>query len=515
MDRRAFLVMSISTITALSVSGCPWIRRRDPVPNIPDSLPVIDVHSHVFNAADLPIKGFIEYVALSNFNPDGLKTFAAILVNAIGNFAPGYEQEKNRLDILLGSKLTKTVERAWEGEDEDRINAYKNRINEQINKLVVNEKDGRVLSDEKLFLNSLRQELGNGTKGLKDRDWYAESKAGIGQIARYIVWGGKLLRYRYQQVMDICQYYPRVDLFTPAIIDFDYWLDDKGKTEINAYLYQARVSVGQQMVLMQLINKWSKGLVRPYVAYDPLRDVINNKQSFDWVKNAIATQGAIGVKLYPPMGFVPLGNNELKFCHSNVQGLGQKLDEALLQLYKYCESKQIPIMAHYANSNINGRCEEYKTRAQSEGWARVLKECPDLHLNLGHFATHDLANNHWRDAVRTLMINCKHVYADISHVEELEDPVKVDEFFNALIVWLDAVPGKRELLLKRLMYGSDWIMVAKEKIGKDYYRRLVGKYGDYIGENARNEFVGPNAARFLGVIVVPRRSQTNCKLAVS
>lgn len=502
MNRRDF----IQTIVALSVSqilgACHFSRRSVPIPEIPPGQVVIDVHAHTFNAADLPVDGFIKYVALSNVKIPDVDTLAAILIHAIADVgAPRFDQEHTRLETLLGQKsLLLKEQKNWEREDKQREDKYRNAVNNAINNIQKQAVMKTAGTSEQAFMQSLYNEFSINAKSAVPVDWYSLSEKGVGVIPRYIVWGAKLLRYRYQQIEDIRETYGHVDLFATTLVDFDLWFADG--TNNNAeqkMLLATRVTIEQQMELMRLIARWSGGLVHPYVAYDPRRDVEKGGQALACVKKAIEEQGAIGVKLYPPMGFVALGNKGLEFCNSPDRKFGEKLDEALKGLYRYCEHQEIPLIAHMANSNYNGRCEPYKGRAHPKYWAEVLKIFPKLRLNFGHFGTHELPGGEWSRIMRGLMLDYEHVYADLSHVEEFNDSSYVQKFFVGLDEFFGQEPKNRKLLQQRILYGSDWIMLAKETIGKSYFNEVVGEYGNHMGKPARDQFVGENSVRFLGL----------------
>ncbi|MEV0803195.1 hypothetical protein AB0I34_36280 [Kribbella sp. NPDC050281] len=63
--------------------------------------PVVDIHCHNFNADDLPVRGFVQHVALhdSLLSP----AVAGLLDLIVQKGAPGYDEEKARLDALLGT----------------------------------------------------------------------------------------------------------------------------------------------------------------------------------------------------------------------------------------------------------------------------------------------------------------------------------------------------------------------------------------------------------------------------
>ena len=97
------------------------------------------------------------------------------------------------------------------------------------------------------------------------------------------------------------------------------------------------------------------------------------------MRDAVERAGFIGVKLYPPVGFLPLGNAGF----SPDAARGQALDQALRALYATCEAEEIPITAHASPGNEFAL--GYGQLAAPERWAPVLREFPNLRLNFGHF----------------------------------------------------------------------------------------------------------------------------------
>ena len=67
MRRRSFLQ---GFLTALLSTAAPLPLTAQPAGPVP-ARRFIDVHCHFFNAADLPVKGFIRRVVLEDFEPTG------------------------------------------------------------------------------------------------------------------------------------------------------------------------------------------------------------------------------------------------------------------------------------------------------------------------------------------------------------------------------------------------------------------------------------------------------------
>jgi predicted TIM-barrel fold metal-dependent hydrolase len=258
------------------------------------------------------------------------------------------------------------------------------------------------------------------------------------------------------------------------------------------------------MELSVLHNKLNNGSIHPYVPFDPLRDVESDGQVYKDTIEYLQNYGAIGIKLYPPMGFRVYQNSELEFCHSNIENLGIKIDESLMKIYSYCHENEIPILVHTANSNYNLSCKDYVGRADPIYWDRVLEKFNNLRINMGHFAKHSLLGNMWSLTIRRLMLNYPNVYADFSHIERFDNEQYTNDFFYALNDFLNGgETGDRERLLTRFLYGSDWIMLAKERISKKYFLHLVERFDNEFGsqgDNAvRNNFIGGNAYKYLGL----------------
>jgi predicted TIM-barrel fold metal-dependent hydrolase len=191
---------------------------------------------------------------------------------------------------------------------------------------------------------------------------------------------------------------------TPALVDFSKWVEDDHNNPMS-----------QQIAVMSRIARRKNGpRIHGFVGFDPLRQAMYEKNhgpdaenSLKLAQRAIAEQGFIGIKLYPPMGFRPSDNAKLgkdfpchvRFgvpdekgpCAANTpvghDGIGSEpgalLDDVLMRLYAWCADNNVPIMAHTANSN--GTSPDYDMRADPKFWKPVLAAFPKLPLNLAHF----------------------------------------------------------------------------------------------------------------------------------
>jgi predicted TIM-barrel fold metal-dependent hydrolase len=515
--RRTFIKSLIAISVSVSLlNSCKNVMGGGGFPDTSDDyidndLLTIDSHAHVFNAADIPGYSFIKYVLMDGVVILGINTLIWLIVGTLSHIAvPGYKAEAQRLNNSLNPKASKLgLEKVWKAEDLDTQQKAEDFLNSKIDEIYQRQlkstKHHSLLSDEeKEFIEQVNSEIGlrEIPKSLGIIKWVRRLIEAAKLIGRYISWTLAMLRYRYQQIDEIMKTYKKIKVFTPALVDFDNWFESSsGKVE-------TRVSIREQMQLSVLHAKKYKGAVMPFVAYDPLRDVKNNGQTLKDTIDYLSNYGAIGVKIYPPMGFRVYGNIGLSFCNIDINNLGEKLDQRLLALYKYCAKNDIPILAHTARSNKNGICnDDYIDRANPKHWQEVLKmeECKNLRINLGHFATHSkLENNEWSDSIRYLITTYENVYADLSHIEELGTRKYKRKFFKELKNFINRTGEVDSMKIRsRLMYGSDWIMLRKENVSKRYLDLMTSEFARMFPQDERKKavqnFISKNAQAFMAL----------------
>lgn len=486
-----------------------WIR----------GLPVIDAHCHVFNARDIPAIHFITKVFLPHYAPslsaaNRRRLESEIAIYAAGTLGrtPGYEQERAVLEVLLA------------GESESEAMA------------VAGDLPGFARgSDRACFGSDVTDNI-----------------AGVRNLVTI------LTNFRYKNFQALMRTNESavdgvgVALYTPALVDMDYWLGFGGEGEagvsdvgVDAFALR-QTAPWRQAELMEMIQRLNPGRCHGFVSFCPWRqldDAYHNalvgddsvrrrKTALETVEDAVLNRGFLGVKLYPPMGFFPLGNASLPvdaFPEAAAREpyaaeFGRLLDEALLSLYRFCAEHEVPIMAHAAPSNGAGvfrptadKAYPYEMRAHPSGWARVLAQpgLSELRINLAHFGgAHDHRTTvEWREGIGTLMDSYPNVYTDLSHYPEM----LMDNFIGTgqhCREGAEALESVRKGFLggdtggervRRILYGSDWSMLSKEFYYGDYlpvvahmYRRKIYGMGGGAEINARG-FLSGNAVRFLGL----------------
>jgi predicted TIM-barrel fold metal-dependent hydrolase len=320
---------------------------------------------------------------------------------------------------------------------------------------------------------------------------------------------------RWDNVLALEDMYRDIDLFTPAFVDLGEGL---GRPMSN--MREATALVGN-------IARLSGGRVHCLVAFDPMHQVLWSqhhleKGNEDWeeplatVQHWIDSQGAVGVKLYPPMGFAPLANTTWA-CPTNdlpsgkdyrgADGIkmfretyGLELDRALDSLYDYCVTKNVPILAHANNSRYaNKECARHDGLGSPEQWAVALDKYPTLRVCLGHFggiierdkkaSAYELSN--WTASFAKLMQNHPNAHADLSSLDlAIGDENDRSETKKALA---DLLADKT--IAPRVLYGSDWSMLALHKGFERYPERLQS----LLPDDQVADVMGLNAVRFLGL----------------
>jgi predicted TIM-barrel fold metal-dependent hydrolase len=216
------------------------------------------------------------------------------------------------------------------------------------------------------------------------------------------------------------------------------------------------------------------------------------ESALDVVKLAVERYGFVGVKLYPPMGWRPLGNRRTVDMTNAEAG---QVDEILRELYSWCEQQQVPITAHCNASNEAHWA--YRDLSSPDNWELVLEEFPDLHLNLGHFggARIDEPADGWPWKIAHLVNRFDHLCADVGN--HRIDKVELRE------VYLDRLKGMftasaTSKMQERLMYGSDWYMLAILPDHREFLNNYEASYRKRFDDEATDAFLGGIALRYLG-----------------
>ncbi|WP_154660880.1 amidohydrolase family protein [Microvirga lotononidis] len=325
-------------------------------------------------------------------------------------------------------------------------------------------------------------------------------------------------QYRYVNVLEYLSRYSsgssrKIDLIICHQLDFDWSL---------AHGQPTKTSIQDQINVMEQISILTGGRVHCFAPFDPMRQVAYDLQLIQesplaLVQRAISSQGFIGVKMYPPMGFAPMGNSSLSWSRWREPwiapalqrpDIGVLLDRALLQLYSWCIANNVPIMAHTSKSNSPSSDFEKLTKASY--WQSVPA---GLSVTFGHFGNTEVGLQSNLDRAKQYMKLMQpmgnhgaNFYADSAYfTHAITNPSNLKSALRTLFKTMQG-PGSVPLS-ERLMYGSDWEMLIIE--GGDtfgYLRTFEQIFAELSGDPSigaegtlSDRFFGINAADHLSL----------------
>jgi predicted TIM-barrel fold metal-dependent hydrolase len=445
-------------------------------------MPIVDIHCHAFNADDLPVRGFIHRLHLRNLF---LGTTLAELVDKLiqGN-APGYAADLARLDSLLGPsdplEMPMSAPSSVGPEQfEDEVDRALADLYQQDSDLV--ERIGGAIADEHAPIDGAPP---------------PEGVADLWRNARRAVRWVKLFgRSRLDLVADYVQTFgDEVDLVTPLLVDLGTGLGDLAKTsgreQIALFEKMSRAS------MLGVLPGAGKAQLHPFVGFDPLRELRARRTNdietpLDLVRTAVLRYGFVGVKVYPPMGWRPSGNHSRRGLSSTDAA---EVDRIVDDLAQWCAAEQVPITAHCANSNHADPA--FDGFGGPDDWVPVLRRHAALHVNLGHFGgvSAHIADDGWPWRIARACLELPGLFADVGN-HRIYDGALTRSYLAVLEQMFASVPT--QVMAERIMYGSDWFMVA---IHPEYerflsvYRDLFGRFGP----ERTDRFLGGNALTFLG-----------------
>ena len=431
---------------------------------------IVDIHCHNFNADDLPVKGFVRRVI-------GTKTALAKIVDGVidskvQGYAPGFKQELKEIAARLDPAAAGLEAAIFEPDLDQEADDIFNELAEQ-NVELVREAGVEV---------SLEEGPGAGQEGLESvLDWGSAVK-------RWIKWALLFAKARIRLTEILAQTYGEVDLFTPMLVDLEPGLGDRPETSIRDQLeMQSEIS---KVSMLGRLRGAEDTRVHPFVGFDPRRP-----EGVDLVVEAVNDFGFVGVKMYPPMGFRPLGNAHTPLPIGMDTAQAAAADAALRELYGFCQREDVPITAHGNPTNFAD--EEFEGFSSPHNWRMVLSEFPELHLNLGHFGGKGKGEHpDWPHQIAALATAFPYLFADIGNhqLDGLDDYMTMlEQLFSTKAT---------EDMMGRVMFGTDWFMVASHRDFKSFLTGFETYFGKHFPAKdfpkALESFMGGAALHFLG-----------------
>jgi predicted TIM-barrel fold metal-dependent hydrolase len=447
---------------------------------------VVDVHCHTFNADDIPVKGFLERVELHDSRLG--TALASVLDDLIQGGAPDYATDLARVDAILGPSSALEAAPAFEPQSQEQFEAEVDLAFQdlQARSPATVERIGTLVAETEADESG----AAGGDEGVRDT---------IAAARRGIRWAKMFARSRLDQAAALVRTFDdQVDLFTPLLVDLGTGLGDQAKT-----------SNREQMVLFEKISRLSmlgklpgqgKAHFHFFIGFDALRElrarqVGDLETPLDLVKTAVGTYGFVGVKVYPPMGWRPSGNEAWGPIDDNEAAM---LDKIVIDLATWCADEDVPITAHGNRSNYADPHFEQAEYGSPAQWRKVLASCPGLHLNLGHFggASKQWTTSGWPWQIAQAMHDFPGLYADVGN-HRIDDEDLVDAYFAMLLAMRD--DASTAAVTDRLMYGTDWFMEAIHPEPERFLESYRDAYDEHFGGPAATaRFMGKNALHFLG-----------------
>lgn len=518
--RRDVLRLVSVGVIANVLSGCRPILP--PAGACDLSHPVVDVHCHFFNAADVPVEGLVRYVALREPKPNFKRVADAMeargvsnalivfLVTALGDVAP---KAKDELAILK-----RRARRPSEAELERRKDEQLRTAVRQLVGLAAGQRVSGMArsSAETPDYAGLLNELGgdatlwrtfqrrSGPVAEDDVDTLVKAAKAHDKIGTYLTFVRLMQDYREDLAESYIKIFAtkcRLSLITPSILDFEKSIGGRASPQ--------RDQIDVMDEVQQLVTKRTGIRMHSFVGFDPHREARRPGSAMANIQYAIMEKGFVGVKIYPPMGFKAWGNAD------------PAIDAALKRLYVWCRDNDVPIMAHAENS-IGAGC-GYGELASPAYWKKLLdtNRYDKLRINLAHFGAFDeiirpgaptgvmvsCAKDKfsgpptWEDIIgRTIDHGRRpNLFADLSYLSELVSSDDEDLHRNIrglLDKWLYIYDRDA----RHLMFGTDWSMMALERNYNAYVPRIKDELSRAgVSEDRQQNIFWRNASRFLGL----------------
>ncbi|MCF3974542.1 amidohydrolase family protein [Paracoccus salsus] len=543
LSRRRFVHLALGS-TALSGCGISGLIQPGPQTDLP-GIPV-DAHMHLFNGADVPVIGWltqVDFTAESGGSlPDITKSpLVRLIVSFLANATPTAGAELARLP----ARLPRPSQRQMRDEGVDRLAVFLERYQDAV---LTGADDPDVM--ELLSAGSPVQQQ----RRVEDQQLFADLAAAAGlappeiaaepviveeapaitgpmatrraapppappapapstrqiaeglfdprnqrgdplkqTLAGMVQWAELMTRPRAQIMQQAVSLYGRpteLRVFCNHLLDIGYWLR---ADEVNQSHPDDLITL-----FAELSARRSDVLVLNFVGFCPLRAAIEGDSAHDRVRRAVTRNGFAGVKLYPPMGFKPLENAGVGFSHARVTppGRGTALDRELRKLYAWCQANDVPIAAHASASMGAGP----GTAGYSAPWLwrPVLRDYPDLRVNLAHFGGFGgHGNPQWENELIAMLDSSPNLYFDSGFWTEAMAgaPTRPEALRSTRALF-----ASEPLAAQRMLYGSDWSMIARLPSHPAYLAGLTSFVDAVTGDARQSQAImGGNARRWLGL----------------
>ena len=316
-----------------------------------------------------------------------------------------------------------------------------------------------------------------------------------------------------------------IDVTIALTIDFDSAFESKPEDDFLTQLKHAENVIQE-----------TKGKVRGFVGFDPRRE-----DGLEIVDDYIRNRGFLGIKLYPALGFYPLGTNEKPQPQLESGPSPATIDHRLHALYAYAVEHDLAITAHCSSGGMKGgrrivhdqvangdeSAHFFNYMGAPLNWLPVLEKYPRLKLNIAHWGgwrcwlpapieeyvektekrlieRKVLTFTNWADEISRLLRSDKYpnLYTDLSYhaAPAMEEPYSKDPLkrIPAEEYPLRMIPLMREEKIRpRVLFGSDMPVLSQDCSLSDYWIGHEKMYRDHNMAKVFTQVSETNSLRFL------------------
>lgn len=544
LDRRALLTTSLATLTAACVTCPPLARSKAPA-----APKISDAHCHLFNAADLPIAGFLNFVVIPEYLPHVPEVALALIDSAV-----------TVLKEMACPAADESGGRVHDATPLEFANRLADRIDAEAGPSPVAALDTAAVSDLARSYATLAVLLRRSQPGAAPLAFTDPRKVDRRHLARIAVMGREAARsevgvaealgshsavgpasaartsddlgavwdtikWCYEMVLPRCRHVrdylatmsepsQDTDLLVNLLVDYDTWLGDR-PSDGSAMHDQLRFWSAYSRSVAGRID------LRTFAGYDPLRHaeerIAGQGGSEYWkgltsaVEPGPAVEPALawGFKIYPPMGFKVIGNTgdepakdrsgalvDARWKARGWKNFGAELDAALDQFFDHCARRRIPVIAHGCHSqeasSKTGAFANPRYWFERAQWA-LAKGLPPLRASIAHWTE----TKEFEEYVpRILTMNVRgesDIFFDISYTREFLGDGGPGFLSKLMDLYAPIEAGGHWL-----MFGSDWIMLGRESGVQRYTANAVAAMTSIPWWRDRRQLVlHDNLRRFL------------------
>jgi predicted TIM-barrel fold metal-dependent hydrolase len=472
--------------------------------------PVVDVHAHFFNAADVPVRGFVEE-CLGHKAPPLIQVFLkaiGAIADRLADRAPTAADELKSLAVLVdGARLApagaeglvqKTLENERQATTRRVVEAIRGSDFEQLYREAKARQPGGAAfrsggvspSQVRAVVDAAEAPLPPGQRdGAIRTSSQDEADVADGMLG-FLYY---MLSWRWANVhayMTAYTTHPNafgIDAVLGALVDFDYWLQ-----------CPPRSAQDDQVLVHGLLRDLYGSYFKPVVAYNPWSDINQGGAALARVIEACTKHGFVAVKIYPPMGFRPAGNSINPPPTPKARPDLKQLDATLARFFDECANRRIPVIAHTARSN--GRDHVHDDFGGPDGWETLLARHAGAAstpiIDFGHFG-----GATWTQDFADLMGRRRDValFGDLGYWDDLVCPQTPDPPCNTARTRLQHAMrvevGQGTTVADRTMFATDWLMLSQMKRWSDYPARLHHSIRTIASESQVQDIFGGNATR--------------------